>query len=121
MTNLLWGAQNYRVPKSSSPSYTSVCNINFPLCCRFKSLHCHLYPKLQFCVDKKQQLLEDKKKRQAEGDDVTKRICECSWKKIICCSVYKDNYNKYVQSRMLERRMKEEGEKAIAGGGKEQR
>ena len=61
---------------------------------RFKSLHCHLYPNLQWCLEKKQQVAEELL-HQSKND------CLCSWKKLICCKVYQDNYKKMAEARML--------------------
>ncbi len=60
---------------------------------RFKSLHCHLYPKIEWCLDKKKQIVEDKKGREINS---VRQTCECSWKKIVCCNVYKENYYNFM-------------------------
>ena len=47
-------------------------------------------------------MVEDKKRRALQQEPETPWTCECMWKKIICCQVYKDNYHKYMVNKMLE-------------------
>ena len=52
---------------------------------RLRSLHCHLYPLIQECRNKKKALLELKMQKR-KG----KKICICAWESLFCCQRYID-------------------------------
>ena len=81
---------------------------------RFKSIHCHLFPTLQWCIDKKQHLaavLEEIKNSDVKG----KHKCVCTWKMPMCCEVWKDAYRKAAEHAMKER-MKEKAKEGKKSG-----
>ena len=55
---------------------------------------------MQWCVEKKQELVDKKKTRES---DPNSPFCECTWKKLICCEVFKENYHNYMEKKMKSR------------------
>ena len=83
---------------------------------RFKSIHCYLYPNLQWCLDKKKHMaamLEELKlSRQGKS-----RKCICTWKSLMCCDIWKEAYRKSAEETMKQRlKEKAEKEKKKEGG-----
>ena len=53
---------------------------------------------MHWCLEKKQEIVEERKRPRSEAEEHWG--CECSWRKLICCNVYKENYQKFMKAKM---------------------